>query len=173
MSWLSSIIIIQCDKVIEARRPDIVIVDHRERTCNILDIAVPNDNRVCMKEQEEVEKYQELRWEISRMWNMKKVTVIPMVIGALGTVSKRIQSWIKKIGVEVRTEQLQKTALLGTARILRKVLDAWYWKKGISRAPLVICYYPHPQYMYTLAQHLPAWNNIIIIIIITKNNDKN
>ena len=46
------------------------------------------------------------------------------MVVALGTVTNKTQLWLKKIGVEVRMEILQKTALLGTARILRKVLDA-------------------------------------------------
>ena len=54
---------------------------------------------------------------------MKKVTVIPVVIGALGAVSKEFDKWIEKIGIDLRTGHVQKTALLGTARILRKVLE--------------------------------------------------
>ena len=51
----------QCEKVKEGSRPDIVIVEKGERICKIIDIAVPNDSRVNAKEQEKVEKYQELR----------------------------------------------------------------------------------------------------------------
>ena len=51
---------IQCDKVIE-RRPDIVIVEKRESICKIIDVAVAKDSRVNAKEQEKIEKYQELR----------------------------------------------------------------------------------------------------------------
>ena len=47
-----------------------------------------------------------------------------VVVVALGTITNRTQLWLKKIGVEVRVELMQKTALLGTARILKKVLDA-------------------------------------------------
>ena len=54
---------------------------------------------------------------------MNKVEVIPIVVGALGVVTKKIQKWLSKIGVEIRTELLQKTALFGTARILRRVLQ--------------------------------------------------
>ena len=46
-----------------------------------------------------------------------------MVEGALGTITNRTQLWWKKMGVEVKVELMQKTALLGPARILRKVLD--------------------------------------------------
>ena len=49
--------------------------------------------------------------------------ISPIVVGALGVVTKKIQKWFSKIGVEIRTELLQKTALLGTARILRRVLQ--------------------------------------------------
>ena len=52
-----------------------------------------------------------------------KVEVIPVVVGALGTMTNSIQLWLNKIEVEMRVERMQKTALLETARILRKVLD--------------------------------------------------
>ena len=45
---------IQCDKVIEGRRPDIVTVEKRERICKIIDVAVLNDSRVNAKEQEKI-----------------------------------------------------------------------------------------------------------------------
>ena len=41
----------------------------------------------------------------------------------LGVVTKKMQNWISKTGVEIRTELLQKTTLLGIARILRRVLQ--------------------------------------------------
>ena len=53
---------------------------------------------------------------------MKKTEVIPIVIGALGMISKKLDMWIKKIGVNIKTEALQKSTLLGTARILRRTL---------------------------------------------------
>ena len=61
--------------------------------------------------------------EIATIWRMKTVTVIPIVIGALGAVTKRLQYWIDRMGLNIRVEHLQKTSLLGTARILRKVLN--------------------------------------------------
>ena len=51
---------------------------------------------------------------------MRKVIVIPVVIGALGAVSV---NFLNRIGVNVKLEVIQKTALLGTAKILRKVLS--------------------------------------------------
>ena len=46
-----------------------------------------------------------------------------MVVGALGSTSKKLKKCIEELGVVISTALLQKTALLGTARILRKVLD--------------------------------------------------
>ena len=81
------------------------------------------DVRVGIKEQEKVEKYQDLRREIEILWGMKKTEVIPIVVGALGMISKKLEIWIKKIGINIRTETLQKSTLLGTARILRRTLE--------------------------------------------------
>ena len=57
---------VQCD-VIEARRPDIIVFDKKERKGIIIDTAVPADGRVGEKEREKVEKYQDLKREIRRL----------------------------------------------------------------------------------------------------------
>ena len=54
---------------------------------------------------------------------MRKVIVVPVVIGALGDVSANFKEYIWRIGAKVRLAVIQKTALLGTAKILRKVLS--------------------------------------------------
>ena len=112
---------IQCDNVIEARRPDIVVVDKKEHKGIIIDIAVPDDVRV--GELEKVEKYQELKGEIGRLWKLKCVEVVAVVIGALGSVTKDFERWIRMLGIAYNIGVMQTTALLGTARILRKVLE--------------------------------------------------
>ena len=48
---------------------------------------------------------------------------IPVVIGALGMVTSKVENWIGKLGFTTKTERLQKTALLGTARIIRRVMS--------------------------------------------------
>jgi len=51
------------------------------------------------------------------------VDVASAVVGALGSVTKKLGEWIEKLGIRVRIRLLQKTTPLATARILRKVLD--------------------------------------------------
>ena len=69
-----------------------------------------------------LQKYRLLKDEIAKVWRMRKVIVVPVVIEALGAVSVNFNECMKRIGVNVRLEVIHKTALLGTARILRKVL---------------------------------------------------
>ena len=56
------------------------------------------------------------------MWNMK-VTVVPLVVGALGSSAKALKKRLKNIGIETKITELQKTVLIHTTRILRKVLE--------------------------------------------------
>ena len=114
---------IQTSTYIQGRRPDVVVVDRDKKTCNIIDIAVPGDAGIVEKEKEKVEKYQDLRREVTRLWNVK-AKVVPIVVGALGAVTPNLSKYLDAIGVATRIELLQKAALLGTARLLRRVLEA-------------------------------------------------
>ena len=59
-----------------------------------------------------------LKDEIARLWQMKKVVVIPIVVGALGTIRIKFEKYIESVEIEIRIEYVQKSALLGTARII-------------------------------------------------------
>ena len=76
---------IQTGHQIEHNRPDVVVLDKIERSCYVIDITCPFDTRVLEKEQEKMQKYQELKREIRKIWSCRKVIVVPIVIGALGT----------------------------------------------------------------------------------------
>ena len=113
---------IQTDHVIQHRRPDVVLLDKTKKMCHLIDIAVPGDTRVASKEMEKIEKYQDLARELRKIWQVK-VKVVPVVVGALGTIPKALGKHLDEIGTNVRVDLLQKAALLGTARILRKTLE--------------------------------------------------
>ena len=55
---------------------------------------------------------------------MKKVVVIPIIAGALGTITTKFEKYIQSLGTEIRIEHVQKSAFLGTARIIRKVISS-------------------------------------------------
>ena len=49
--------------------------------------------------------------------------IIPLVVGSLGAIPKQFDNRLKQIGITTGTAEIQKTVLLGTARILKKVLE--------------------------------------------------
>ena len=77
---------VQTDHIVEARRPDMMIIDKENKLCLIVDFAVPSDHRIEIKEREKIEKYQDLKRGVQKLWNMK-AKIIPIDIGALGTDS--------------------------------------------------------------------------------------
>ena len=54
---------------------------------------------------------------------MSQVVVVPVVIRALGVTSKRLKDWLQKLNIKSSIELLQKEVLLGTAKIVRQVLE--------------------------------------------------
>ena len=98
------------------------MVNKKDRKCYIIDVAVPGDVRIAEKETEKIEKYDELKREVERLWKVK-AKVIPIVLGALGTVTRSLSNYIKEIGVKTQIKLIQKSVLLGTARVLKKVLE--------------------------------------------------
>ena len=95
---------IQTDHVIEARRPDLVVVDKR-RTCKIIDFAVPGYSRIDEKEKENTEKYQNLRRELQKIWNVR-VKIIPLVVGSFGAIPKQFGNRLKEIGATAEIGQV-------------------------------------------------------------------
>ena len=49
--------------------------------------------------------------------------IIPLVVGSLGAIPKQFGNILKQIDITAGAAQVQKSVLLGTARILRKVLE--------------------------------------------------
>ena len=87
----------------------------------LIDVAISGDRNVIKKEDEKILKYKDLTIEIEHMWNVK-TKVIPVIIGATGTISKSFRKYVSNIPGKHEVEAVQKTAILGTAHILRKVL---------------------------------------------------
>ena len=87
----------------------------------LIDVVISGDRNVIKKEAEKFLKYKDLTIEIQRMWNVK-TKVIPIIIGANGTISKRFRKYVSNIPGKHEVKEVQKTAILGTAQILRKVL---------------------------------------------------
>ena len=110
-----------------AQRPDLMIINKKKkkkRICKIVNLAVPVGHRIKLKECKKKDKYLDHARELKKkqLWNMK-VTIILIVIGAFGTVTKGLLKRLEDLEVGGRVETIQTTALLRTARILRRVLE--------------------------------------------------
>jgi len=87
----------------------------------LIDVAISGDRNVIKKEAEKILKCKDLTIEIQGMWNAK-TRVIPVIIGATGTTSKSFRKYVSNIPGNHDVKELQETAILCTAHILRKVL---------------------------------------------------
>jgi len=76
---------------------------------------------VIKKEAEKILKYKDLRTEVQRMWKVE-AKVIPVIIGATGTISKSLRHYLINISGKHEIKELQKTAILGPVHLIRKVL---------------------------------------------------
>ena len=114
---------IQTDRHLDRNRPNIVVLEKGERVCFFIDVACPFETRIEEKEREKIDPYQDLKVEVQKIWNCRSVSVIPIVMGALGAVSKHLKIWVSKIGTPGIFTLLQKACLFGKAKIFRRTLD--------------------------------------------------
>ena len=73
------------------------------------------DRELDIKQEEKVNKYLDLAVEIKGLWKMKSVKVAP--------VAKRLEDYLRNINAGTELEPLKYTVLLGSARILQRVLE--------------------------------------------------
>ena len=104
-------------------RPDITLINKETNEWTLVDIAVLFDQDILRTEDEKIERYQDLTFEIKRENNNAKVDVIPVVIRAIGSYSKNVKTWIEKLKIPNILDSAQLSAILGTAHTLRKVLN--------------------------------------------------
>ena len=110
------------DKKVPHNRPDIIIHDTNLQECLLVDVAIPVCMNIVKKEAEKITKYRDLEIEIQKCWNLKKVRTIPIVIGALGSVTMGIVGYMESISKNLNFDVIQRTALMGSAHILRNIL---------------------------------------------------
>jgi hypothetical protein len=112
---------VQTDRTIPNNKPDIISWGNEKGTCVLIDVAIPGDRNMIKKEVQKILKCKDLILEIQCMWNVKSKGM-PVIIGATGTISKSFRKYLSSIPGKHNIKELQKTAILGTANILQKVL---------------------------------------------------
>jgi len=89
---------VHTDREVTGNRPDIIIKNKKEKI------------------------YKSLCIEIKRMWDLK-CTIIPVIFGATGIVTRNLRKNLESVPGKHSINSLQKTAILGTSHIIRKVLQ--------------------------------------------------
>ena len=109
-------------------QPDIVLWNKKDLTCNIIDIAVPLDLNATSKSKDKMNDYMVLLSELQRIYPRYCYQIIPVVIGALGTVQYSLEENLKKLQLKKTTvdqiiKKIQKRALIGTMKIAKTTLN--------------------------------------------------
>ncbi|KAI5747578.1 hypothetical protein M8J77_016195 [Diaphorina citri] len=123
------------DRTIACNKPDIVVKDRNKKEAYIIDIAVPNTHNLMSTITEKRRKYTDLAEEVMNLWNMNKVTVIPIVLSAsgvippivlsaTGVIPKDLHKSLKTLALNNNLGKLmQKAVVLNTTRIVRRFLS--------------------------------------------------
>lgn len=111
---------------------DIVVKNTRDKKRNLIDVAIPSDQNTSIKVSENSSKYKDLEIEIARICQVK-IEIIPVVLGALRAI-RNVQRSSSVKSQEIFNE-IQKTTLLRTGHILRKVLSI-HIKQGPRNPPV-------------------------------------
>ena len=109
---------------VKHNRPDIIFWDNDEKKCIIIDVCVPLDVNLSKQYQTKRDNYTPLISQLQRIYPTYRYSIVPVIVGALGTVPKIITEDLKKIGIEKDkidsvSKRIQKLALLGSLKIMK------------------------------------------------------
>ena len=97
---------VERDTQVTANRPDIIIKNKEDKTCTLIDVAIPTDRRVVQKEAEKKLKYKSSYTEIERMWNLK-CTIVPVIIGVTAIVTINLKKNLEAVPGKHTIDSLQ------------------------------------------------------------------
>jgi hypothetical protein len=101
---------VQSEKTIPNNKPDIIIRGNEKGTCMLIDTATSGDRNVIKKEAEKILTYKDLTIDTELMWNVKTI-LIPVIIGAIGTISKTFRKYLGNIRRKQDIKELQKAVI--------------------------------------------------------------
>ena len=78
---------------------NLILQDHKNNPFLLIELVFPMDKNLLSGEFGKISKYKDVENEIKRMWHLKP-TLIPVIVGALGTVKKKVQTNIYNKSLE-------------------------------------------------------------------------
>ena len=110
---------------IKHNKPDIVVWDKDNKRCQVIDISVPLDTNIEKSYDDKVTAYLPLVGELARLYREYKYEVVPVIIGALGTVNTKLLTSIDKLELadtKRTVRQIQKRAIIGSLKVVKTVM---------------------------------------------------
>ena len=115
-------------KPIVGKRPNIELINKQERYWYLVDLTIPADRRIRMKESKIINRYLDFSKEL-KMLRIMIMTIKQIIAGALQIVPKRLESRLKELEIRGWIETTQTTALLRSARIIWMVQNFEFYEK--------------------------------------------
>ena len=115
----------QTDRTVPNNKPVILIRNNETLKC-IIDAEIPGDGNMIKTAAEKILKHEDLTIKTQRVRNVKTSKTI--MIRSTGGISKSLRKYLGIITIKHEIKELQKTAILSSAHILRKVLTSKYKK---------------------------------------------
>nr|CAH7727215.1 unnamed protein product [Callosobruchus chinensis] len=111
-------------ELLQANKPDIVFLDHQQKTMFVIEFSAPAEMNIVSKEEEKRTKYQELLGQLRRLWPDYTVSVLVMVIGSLGGMRNTLHSALRamlvcRAAAHILAARMQKAVILGSLGLLR------------------------------------------------------
>ena len=109
---------------VKYNRPDIMIWDKEEKTCDVVEITVPLEVNVSRRLTTKSDKYMPLLSELQQMYTNYKFSMIPVAIGSLGAVPKPLMENLEKLKITGKNatntiRKIQRTAVVGTVKVMK------------------------------------------------------
>nr|CAH7729519.1 unnamed protein product [Callosobruchus chinensis] len=166
---------------VQANKPDIVLLDHQQKTMFVIEFSAPAEENIVSKEEEKRTKYQELLGQLRRLWLDYAVSLLVMVIGSLGGMRNTLLSTVRVMPVcraaahilaasdcsphGVRSSHWRTfNRVISTAKIRRRVLASELRCRRPLRVPLLTARHRTARLQWARAHQgwlLPQWRKVL------------
>ncbi|XP_044751668.1 uncharacterized protein LOC123311664 [Coccinella septempunctata] len=114
---------VETDRMITHNRPDIILFDKEKRKVTIIDVTVPADDNISRAYSEKLNKYHDLAFEMKEMYQLKTISILPLIITTNGLVESHLVDNTQSLELDLNLISIaQKEVILWTARIVRMFL---------------------------------------------------
>lgn len=112
------------DKTIDHNRPDILLIDKTNKRALIVEVGIPLSHNLIRTEQEKAAKYKNLEFELKRLWHLKEIKTVPIIMSVEGLCTKQLRPNIESLGLPNGLAILiQKAVVLQTCYLVRQFLS--------------------------------------------------